>query len=1093
MGIFAGRLDHLAARATLTAVLLMSARLVSAQVTFETLHTFTSASGLGPSALIQGADGNFYGTAAAGGAVGFGTVYRMTPSGTVTVLHEFAGGSGDGNAPQSLIQWTDGNFYGTTQFGGSAAGRGTVFRMTPGGSVTILHAFAGGTSDGANPVAALIAAADGNFYGTTPYGGAADNGTVFRLTPAGTFTILHSFVRTGPSADGAAPLGALVQGVDGNFYGTTSGGGASDGGTVFKMSPDGIITTLHVFTIAPTDGRVPVAGMIRGTDGNFYGTTFGGGDTNAGTIFRITPAGTFTVLHSFDATLDGSNPAASLIQGTDGNFYGTALYGTASRNGSVFQITPGGDWDILHTFTGIGSARALIQATDGRFYGTGAGIAFRFSFTPQMPAFVTQPLSQSVKAGRRVQFTVRASGPPAPGFQWQVSSNSGGSWTTLADDGAYSGTRTPKLIVTSANWTFDGYQFRAVATNSAGSATSSVAMVTVRAEGVTDVDGDVKADLVVFRPVGGNWFTRNSTTGYATSSTRQWGISGDVPVTGDYDGDGTADLAVWRPSSATWHILTSSSGFSTSFGFPWGFPSDLPVPGDYDGDGKTDPAVYRPSTGVWYVLTSSNNYSRDAPMLIQLGVANDIPAAADYDGDGKTDAAVFRPSTGIWYIRQSIGSAATSLIVRWGLGGDIPVAADYDADGKADIAVFRPAAGTWYILQSTTNFTTSVSFQWGVRSDIPAPTDFDGDGQTDLAVFRPTSGTWFIRQSTTHYATSVSFQWGLDGDVPAPNAPIANAVATAGSRPSTSTLANLTRGTDFNRDAKADITLYRPSDNSWSSATISFSGFPYTGLVRSVPTGLSGDIPVAGDYNGDGTSDLAVYQSSTGTWNILNSSLPVGGSSGFSLRPVQVAYQWGIDADLPVPGDYDGDGRTDPAVYRPANGVWYLLRSSTNFTTSAAVQWGLPGDVPVPGDYDGDGVTDVAVYRPSTGVWYLLKSSTGFTTFTAQQWGLANDITVPGDYDGDGKTDLAVYRPSTHIWYILHSSTSFASSATYDFGLSGDIPAPGDYDGDGRTDVVLWRPANSTWYFLRSSTGFTVWAAIGFGALGDLPILERVQ
>ena len=365
---------------------------------------------------------------------------------------------------------------------------------------------------------------------------------------------------------------------------------------------------------------------------------------------------------------------------------------------------------------------------------------------------------------------------------------------------------------------------------------------------------------------------------------------------------------------------------------------------------------------------------------------------------------MYRPGNGVWSLPWSssnghaalLGGAASSLVLQWGGAGDVPVPGDYDRDGKADIAVFRPATGRWYILQSTTNFTTSVSFQWGLTSDIPVPTDFDGDGQTDLAVFRPASGTWFIRQSTTLYATSVSFQWGLSGDVPAPNAPIANAVATVGSRPLTSTLANLTRGTDFNRDAKADITLYRPSNGSWSSASVTILNartFPdgtsspavafYTPVVPSMPTGLSGDIPVAGDYDGDGTSDLAVYQSSTGTWNILN--LIPGTSGSLQFRGARVAYQWGLDGDMPVPGDYDGDGRTDPAVYRPANGVWYLLRSSTNFTTSAAIQWGLPGDVPVPGDYDGDGVTDFAVYRPSNGVWYLLKSSTGFTTFTAQQ------------------------------------------------------------------------------------------------------------
>jgi uncharacterized repeat protein (TIGR03803 family) len=306
--------------------------------TLTTLYSFTGdPDGGQPNAgLVQDSDGNFYGTTTGIGSSGNGTVFKISPTATLTTLYAFTGGA-DGGAPYaSLTQSGDGNFYGTTS-GNETGGNGTVFKISPAGTLTTLYTFTGG-ADGSYPQGGLAQGSDVDFYGTTSDFMATGNGTVFKISPAGTLTTLYTF--TG-GADGAEPLATLVQGSDGNFYGTTSVGGTNGAGTVFKISPAGRLTTLHTFA-GSSDGEYPVAELTQGSDGDFYGTTFRGGVSGWGTVFKISPAGMLTTLHTFTGNSDGELPAAALVVGSDGNFYSTtAGVGTSGSLGHRVQDQPG--------------------------------------------------------------------------------------------------------------------------------------------------------------------------------------------------------------------------------------------------------------------------------------------------------------------------------------------------------------------------------------------------------------------------------------------------------------------------------------------------------------------------------------------------------------------------------------------------------------------------------------------------------------------------------------------------------------------------------------------------------------------------------
>jgi hypothetical protein len=667
---------------------------------------------------------------------------------------------------------------------------------------------------------------------------------------------------------------------------------------------------------------------------------------------------------------------------------------------------------------------------------------------------------------------------------------------------------------------------------------------------------DDPSRVVLFRGTGTGSFDA------ASQITLPTAVSPFGITSADFNRDGRLDLAVANQNSNNVSVLLANN--AGSFGARQSRLNNQPVTlaaGDFNGDGIADaivggttPSSFSGSTSNLALYINDGNGNFIAPQnLTILNNNNSSLLAADLNGDSRLDLIAYgsgnfgsNNSISV-YINNGTQTPFTAPATAYNFAGfpaGISVG-DFNRDGRRDILAALPNNNSVALLLGAANGTftaTATNFAVANQPGITGVGDFNADGFLDAAIATGSGGSSNASILILLGNGAGSFTQ-TSPSVAIPNSPssmvVADfnsdgrldvAVATGGSFNNTTGSVMVAFGTgdgrlanpigfavgnnprslrvaDFNGDSRPDLAVANRSSNSVSLLINNGAGsfttsnylagvFPNAmevgdfypdGKIDILTANQFGGITTVNqtttnvgslsllitsckeaitktDYNGDGRTDFAVFRPSTGTWFVT------GNGVDYSQQ------QFGASEDIPVPADYDGDGETDFAVFRPSNRTWYIFRSTTN--NSRAVQWGAAGDIPVPGDYNGDGRVEVAVFRPSNGTWYILPNLAP-SQFLALRWGAGGDVPVQADYDGDGRTDLAVFRAGT--WFILNSSNN--SFRAQQFGLATDIPVVGDYDGDGKSDLAVFRGGN--WFFLLSATNS--FRAENFGLASDRP------
>lgn len=570
-------------------------------------------------------------------------------------------------------------------------------------------------------------------------------------------------------------------------------------------------------------------------------------------------------------------------------------------------------------------------------------------------------------------------------------------------------------------------------------------------------------------------------------------------VAGHFNGDGKLDVAglqrgyeAGSPKLASVYLGDGFGSFSAPVHYAIGTTNTTPYDinaGDFNGDDKTDLIVFNnggETGGVGgacnsriSVLFGNGDGTFATPLTYSTTLCGYEIDVADFNVDGKDDILVAStpsyppPQTFLLGLSEGNGffGAATVYVPSGTKLSDV-APGDFNGDGKPDVAIslYEPTLRLEvYLNDGTGGLLSPALIESGTAYRPMKTADFNGDGKADLIAFNGNNYTLalFLSNGAGGFTKTVYTLPANDyterlfiGDYNGDGKPdvvkgitvfINDGMGVFTKKTLNSIGTDVREAGDFNNDGRTD--LLRLIHNNY---VFNLGFLNYINAFAVSLSDCSGNNTRIIDYDGDGITDIAVWRPSTGEWIIRNSSdastrTQVWGGSSFG--------------DIPVPGDYEGDGKADLAVFRPSVGGWYVLRSLDG--QAYGMQWGASGDVPVPADYDGDGRTDIAVWRPSNGGWYVFRSASG--TMAAIAWGTNGDKPAQADYDGDHKADFAVFRPSNGYWYIYRSSDNAIVSQAW--GTNGDKPVPGDYDSDGRADLMVYRPGTGIWWLRRSFNG----------------------
>ncbi len=851
------------------------------------LYSFCSQGGtnctdgaLPAASMIQAHDGNFYGTTLEGGAVspvsgGAGTVFQITPSGAQAILYSFCsqGGSDctDGSVPTAIIEGPDGNFYGTTEQGG-ANGKGTVFRVTPAGTLTTLYSFCstGGSActDGAVPDGGVTLSVDGNFYGTTNQGGANGGGTLFQLSPLGVLSTIYNFCSQGGAncTDGQTPVAPLVQGSDGDLYGTTYAGGLNAGGTVFRVSHALTVTTLYSFCsqggTACTDGKTPFSALVEGTDGNFYGTTQSGGNglavSNSGTFFKITPSGTLTTLYNFCSVggigsncTDGGLPNG-VIQGTDLNFYGTtSAFGGTHTIGTIFSVNSSGSLSTIYHLCsqhqgstpcadGAQPLAGLIQGSDGNFYGdtnfggtgnlaansgSAGGVAFKLALSPTLTAPVQLSLSSAqIQLGNPVTLSWNVS--PAGSLTQrqcyafvQGGASAAGTWTGLQTGTLSGATFSGSTSITPASsgtytyaltcgGTVSGFATLVVSPTATATATTTATPTATATETATATDTATSTATVTATPTATATTTVTATaTSTATATDTATATSTPTP-TATATATATSTVTATDTATATSTPTLTATATATATDTPTATATSTATPTATPTTSMTLTASLAfGNVAVGQTVTKNltvTNTGATHPLLVSSATPSDSEYALSGTGTCGAIPITLAPKTnctlGVSFTPNAIGAHSASLIVSDNATTS-PQHSTLTGTGLADLTLSKSS-----LAYGSVKFGVSAVQSFSVTNHQTQPVtlgeSFNGTNATDFSI---TGGTCTANLGALKVCSIiVTFKPGALGtesatltisDSPDPMSPYSVSLSTGPTIPATVLPATLAYGT----------------------------------------------------------------------------------------------------------------------------------------------------------------------------------------------------------------------------------------------------------------------------------------------------------